>query len=84
MDKKIIITVGHALYGDRWQTSLAHDLGLSDGRRIRQWLSDERPIPAGLRGDLLRLLSERKMMLDDVLFHITDIRRIYVLKGEKL
>jgi hypothetical protein len=77
MDKKTLITAGRALYGDRWQTSLAHDLGLSDGRRIRQWLSDERPIPAGLRGDLLRLLSERKMMLDDVLFHITDTAITY-------
>ncbi len=77
MDKKIIITVGHALYGDRWQTSLAYDLGLPDGRRIRQWLSDDRPIPSGLRGDLLRLLSERKMMIDEALFQISDIAITY-------
>jgi hypothetical protein len=24
MDKKTLITAGRALYGDRWQTSLAH------------------------------------------------------------
>lgn len=41
--KEILIQCGRALYGERWQTDLARDLGLSDGRRIRQWLSGGHP-----------------------------------------
>jgi hypothetical protein len=72
MEKEFLISAGHALYGERWQTSLARDLGLSDARRIRQWLADERPIPDGLRGDLISLLSKRKMLIDSTLFQILD------------
>lgn len=50
---------GQALYGERWQTDLARDLGLSDGRRIRQWMSGDRPIPTGVWADITRLLRKR-------------------------
>lgn len=72
MDKKrILAKVGAALYGERWQTDLARDLGLSDGRRIRQWLSGERPVPDGLNDDLVQLLQERKKIIEHILmeFH---------------
>ena len=71
-NKTIFIKVGKALYGGRWQTDLARDLGLSDGRRIRQWLSDERPIPAGVWRELGQLLAERKKLISDVLDEFTE------------
>lgn len=58
---------GHALYGERWQTDLARDLGLGDARRIRQWLAGERPIPPGVWGDVAGLLRHRQMSIDSVL-----------------
>lgn len=65
--KALLIKCGRALYGERWQTDLARDLGLSDGRRIRQWLSGDRPIPEGVWKDIARLLTERKSVIDDAL-----------------
>lgn len=50
---------GEALFGPQWQTALAGALGLSDARRVRQWLSGERRIPDGIWGDIKRLLNER-------------------------
>lgn len=50
---------GEALYGPRWQTDLAKDLGLNDAVRIRQWLSGARPIPVGVRAELVELLRRR-------------------------
>ena len=63
-------TAGQALYGDRWQTDLSRDLGLSDGRRIRQWMADERPIPAGVWADISALLRQRQTTIKAVLSHI--------------
>ena len=50
---------GQALYGERWQTDLARDLGISDARRVRQWMSGDRPIPTGVWADITRLLRHR-------------------------
>jgi hypothetical protein len=63
----ILINAGNALYGERWQTDLARDLGLSDGRRIRQWMSGDRPITEGVWGDISRLLKDRKNVIDGAL-----------------
>lgn len=65
--KNQLTKCGQALYGERWQTDLARDLGLSDGRRIRQWLSGKGPIPEGVWDDLVKLLSDRKVSIDAVL-----------------
>lgn len=68
MDKnRMLVKVGFALYGERWQTDLARDLGLSDGRRIRQWLSGERPVPEGINDDLIQLLQERQKIIEHIL-----------------
>lgn len=67
MNKQALINVGLALYGERWQTDLARDLGLSDGRRIRQWLSGDRPIPEGIWDDLGKLLADRKNVINEAL-----------------
>lgn len=58
---------GKALFGDRWQTDLANALNLSDARRVRQWLTKERSIPAGVWADILGLLRHRQMSLDNVI-----------------
>ncbi len=70
-DKKALLTMtGTALYGERWQTDLARDLGLSDGRRIRQWLSGDRPIPDGVLDDLVKLLTNRTLVIGNALREI--------------
>ncbi|EKO3612166.1 hypothetical protein M3914_003377 [Vibrio metschnikovii] len=67
MEKKVLLEkTGRALYGERWQSDLARDLKL-DSRRIRQWLSDDRPIPDGVVNDLKDLLQERRSLIDDVI-----------------
>ena len=68
--QSLLIKCGQALYGERWQTDIARDLGFSDGRRIRQWLSGDRPIPDGVMSDLADLLTTRKVVIDKVLAHL--------------
>ena len=53
-----LATAGRALYGERWQTSLANDLHVSD-RTMRRWLTGEFPIPAGVVTELRSVLVER-------------------------
>ena len=50
--------IGRALYGTRWQSPLARDLGVRY-RTIRRWMTGERGLPAGLADDLDRLLRAR-------------------------
>ncbi|ATG96967.1 helix-turn-helix domain-containing protein [Paracidovorax citrulli] len=50
---------GEALFGGTWQTALAEALGLSDARRVREWLAGTRRIPPGIWDDIKRLLEER-------------------------
>lgn len=59
-NNELLIKTGEILYGQRWQTEIARDLGFADGRRVRQWLANERPIPVNLKFDLLALLKERE------------------------
>jgi len=66
-DKDCLIMVGTALYGDRWQTDLARELGYSDGRRIRQWLSGDRNISQGVRDKLVALLKAKQVVISDTL-----------------
>lgn len=69
-----LAAVGAALYGDKWQTNLARDLGLSDARRIRQWLKGERSIPPGIWSDIAGLLRHRQLitgvMLDKIVCNV--------------
>jgi hypothetical protein len=50
--------IGHALYGERWQTALAASLKVAD-RTMRRWLAGESPIPDFIGGELRNLLVER-------------------------
>ncbi|MGH0003478.1 hypothetical protein ACQU0X_25670 [Pseudovibrio ascidiaceicola] len=71
--KQLLIKSGEALYGGRWQADLARSLGLSDGRRIRQWLSGDRPIPDGIWKDIKLLLEERGAVIEKVLEDISEL-----------
>lgn len=70
-----LVIAGQALYGDRWQTDLSKALGLSDPRRIRQWLSDReksnyRGIPEGIWKDVFKLLEERGKEIERTLAYL--------------
>jgi hypothetical protein len=53
-----LAAAGHALYGGRWQTALAHDLHVSD-RTMRRWLAGEFAIPHAVAVELRAVLVER-------------------------
>ncbi|MEG9884161.1 MAG: hypothetical protein V6Z86_06010 [Hyphomicrobiales bacterium] len=61
-----LAAIGQALYGPRWQTDLARNLGV-DSRRIRQWLASARPVPVTIWAELAGHLAMRKMTIDRVL-----------------
>lgn len=63
--------IGESLYGVRWQTDMAKALGLKDARRIRQWLSSDRPIPFGIWQDLAALLKSKQVQISDILDRLT-------------
>ena len=54
----LIIEVGRALYGPRWQSDLARALGVSD-RTVRRWAAGEEQPRPGVYRDALRLVRER-------------------------
>jgi transcriptional regulator with XRE-family HTH domain len=54
-DQKLLTAVGEALYGARWQSDIARDLGVSD-RTIRRWASGEDIPRPGVWRDLLALV----------------------------
>ncbi len=49
---------GEALYGPRWQSAIARDLGVAD-RTIRRWLDGSSSVPDGVYFDLLGLCQDR-------------------------
>ncbi len=60
---RLLAECGAALYGERWQSPLARDLGVAD-RTVRRWVAGTSDVPAGLYVDLLRLTQERAATLD--------------------
>lgn len=59
----LLAEAGEALYGARWQSDLARDLGVSD-RTVRRWVAGTTVVPPGLWLDLLHLTQERAAVLD--------------------
>ena len=53
-----LTTIGRALYGERWQSSLARVLGVSD-RTVRRWVAGSSPVPDGVWGELRELMRAR-------------------------
>lgn len=60
---RILLECGEALYGPRWQSDLARDLGVAD-RTVRRWVAGATRVPTGVYVDLLRLVTERAEVLD--------------------
>ena len=63
-------SVGKALYGDRWQSDLSRGLGV-DSRRVRQWMSGDRPIPVGVWADIAGFLRKRQTDIKSILNDLT-------------
>lgn len=62
---RLLRDTGTALYGPRWQSDLARDLGVSD-RTVRYWLAGN-DIPAGVYSDLQRIAQARALDIDRVI-----------------
>lgn len=61
----LLIRAGQTLYGERWQTPLAADLGVSD-RTMRRWVAGTTPTPPALRNELVSLIRSRRSDLSDL------------------
>lgn len=51
---------GNLLYGNQWQTDLAHAIDV-DSRRVRDWLQERRPIPIGVKNEIIELLKQKSI-----------------------
>ena len=70
MTPDLLRLAGEALYGPRWQTALAGDLGVTD-RTMRRWAGGQ-PMPPGAAADLAALLRARKIDIDVALAHLAE------------
>jgi hypothetical protein len=58
-----LIQVGEALYGPRFQRELAEALGVNE-RTMRRWVAGDFEPPESLQADLVRLLRERRDVIN--------------------
>ena len=56
---------GEALYGERWQSPLARDLGVTS-RAVRHWCAGRHGCPSDIADRLLPLVEERGEVLRSV------------------
>jgi hypothetical protein len=61
-DQPLVVAVGTALYGSRWQSELARALEVSD-RTVRRWAAGQEIPRPGVYRDLLHLVRERARAL---------------------
>jgi len=66
MSSRLLKRVGEALYGPRWQSEVARDLGVSD-RTVRRWVDRSYDVPDGVYVDLRKLCRKRAAELDKLL-----------------
>lgn len=60
----MLATIGRLLYGSQWVSALARDLAMS--RRNMQYLADgSQPVHAGIVGDMVKLVDERRAALEE-------------------
>lgn len=59
---RLLVEAGEALYGPRWQSDLARDLGVSI-RTMQRWAVRTTDEPQGLHVELLRLTHKRAAVL---------------------
>lgn len=65
MTPTLLREAGEALYGPRWQSDLARDLGVAD-RTVRRWHAGSHDISDGAWADLRALLTQRRAALGEV------------------
>jgi hypothetical protein len=60
----MLASIGRALYGERWQSPLADDLGIAR-ETIRRWLSGHTHLPAEhvVFNDLAEILASRQISI---------------------
>lgn len=58
MTPTLLCKAGEALYGARWQSDLARDLGVAD-RTMRRWAAGEFSIPDAVSGELRGILKAK-------------------------
>ncbi len=58
MTPTLLRETGEALYGPRWQSELARELGVAD-RTVRRWAAGAHPMPDDIAAELVALCSER-------------------------
>ena len=63
-DADLIRLVGEALWGDRWQSAMAHALGLGDPSTVRKWSRGAQSPRPGVWADLAVLLRNRAGAVD--------------------
>jgi hypothetical protein len=71
MRAEMLARVGTALYGPKWQTDLAADLGVND-RTMRYWATGQRAIPDRIASELLALVTARGAELAAVAAELED------------
>lgn len=54
---------GQLLYGDQWQSNLARELSI-DSRRVRQWVTGDRPISDWVCGEVIQLLKNNQSQIN--------------------
>lgn len=59
LDPAVLERAGVMLHGPHWQAPMAEALGLSSPARIRAWMRGYRPIPAGIRAEIVDMLRAR-------------------------
>lgn len=69
--------VGEALYGQRWQSELARELGVAV-RTVQRWMDSTRAIPAGLPYELLKPLVTRWLTIDELITRLQQLQRAAV------
>lgn len=70
--RDILTQAGQALYGERWQTPLSHDLHTSD-RTVRRWVSGQTDVPWGVMAEIRGLLLARGVEIQKL---ITDMEKL--------
>lgn len=66
---KLLVAAGRALYGERWHTPIARDLGTTY-RTVRNWMDGRYATPIDLTERLATLLRGRNIEIESVLKRI--------------
>jgi len=66
MDPDLFCLVGESLFGARWQTAMADELGVNS-RTIRRWVSGDNAVPESVQKELLEICEERQQVWPELI-----------------